>query len=116
MTISTEIKATAEAAGCTFDLALTWIDADGSRWAWTGETDTTGMPLMQTEGHTPERLSQVYWMYGPLIAAPRPVTVAERRAALMAPICTSGDEQGEKATPTPRAFAALLGQLRGRSA
>ncbi|MFJ8863654.1 phiSA1p31-related protein [Streptomyces sp. NPDC102451] len=116
MTTITIPEKLGEVAGFAFDLTLTWIDTYGCRWTWTGETDTVGMPLMQTGDDSPERLSQVYWTYGPLIAAPRPVTGADRRAALTAPTCTAGDEKDEKETPTPRAFAALLGRLRGRSA
>jgi hypothetical protein len=107
------IQRTAEAAGFTFDLGLTWIDANGARWIWTGETDETGMALIQTGEDTPERLSHVYWTFGPLIPAPHPVTYADRYAALTAPSCA---EQDEKPTPTPLTFAGLLGRLRGRSA
>lgn len=109
---TTTIKATAYAAGCEFDLSRMWIDTYGARWTWTGETDETGMALMQTGEDTPERLSHVYWTFGPLIPAPRPVTYADRYAVLTAPSCAGQDE---KPTPTPLTFAGLLGRLRGRS-
>lgn len=110
-TTTVTIKPTATAAGCEFDLSLTWIDTYGARWTWTGETDDTGMALMQTGDDTPQTLNHVYWWSGPLIPAPRPVTVADRHAWLTAPACTEQDE-----TPTPLTFAGMLGRLRGRSA
>lgn len=101
------------AAGFTFDLSRTWIDVYGTRWEWTGTTDSTGQALMRHGGGTPERLSHVYWTFGPLIAAPRPVTVAEQRAVLTAPACTSQAEE-PKPVPTPRTLFGALGRRRGR--
>lgn len=106
------IKRTAVAAGCEFDLSREWIDTYGVRWTWTGETDESGMALMQTGDDTPERLSHVYWTFGPLIPAPRPVTHADRYAALATPSCADPDMPA----PTPLTFAGLLARLRGRSA
>lgn len=101
---------TAEAAGLSFDLSLTWIDVDGSRWIWTGETDHTGMALMQTGKNAPERLSQVYWTYGPLTPALPPVTPADLRDVFN--VCPAQDETW----PTPRTVAVVLQRLRRRSA
>ncbi|MEV3995773.1 phiSA1p31-related protein [Streptomyces halstedii] len=106
----------AVAAGFTFDLTRTWIDTYGSRWTWTGETDSTGMALMKTGDDTPARLSHVYWTYGPLIAAPLPVTAADRYAVLTAPTCTTTGRQDSTPTATPLTFAGILGRIRGRSA
>lgn len=104
------------AAGFEFDLSREWVDVYGARWSWTGESDATGMPMMRTREDAPERLSQVYWTYGPLIPAPRPVTAADRFAALTAPTCITGAKRVKQATATPRTMAGLLGRLRGRSA
>ncbi|MFG3140797.1 phiSA1p31-related protein [Streptomyces sp. NPDC048211] len=112
--MKTIIERTAEAAGFTFDLSLTWIDTYGDRWTWTGDTDESGMAVMQRSEGSPRRLSYVYWTFGPLIPAPHPVTYADRRAALTATSCTAPDEQDEKATPLT--LAGLLGRLRRRSA
>lgn len=95
------------AAGFEFDLSLTWIDSYGARWKWTGKNDSTGMALMQTGDDTPERLSHVYWTYGPLIDEPGPVTAAVQRAVLAAQV---------KPSPTPVTFAAILKRLRGGTA
>ncbi|MER5892360.1 phiSA1p31-related protein [Streptomyces sp. NPDC001876] len=95
------------AAGFEFDLSLTWIDTYGARWTWTGETDSTGMALMQTGDDTPERLSNVYWTYGPLIPVPVKITPAVRRAVLAAQV---------KPAPSPRKFAAFLRRRRDVSA
>lgn len=110
MTTAT-VTPTVQAAGCVFDLARTWTDVYGSRWAWTGETASDGMPLMQRDGDLPERLAHVYMTYGPLIAAPLPPTAAEIRAALTAPSCSP---ESETAMPvvTPRTLARVLGRLR----
>ncbi|MFE0243295.1 phiSA1p31-related protein [[Kitasatospora] papulosa] len=72
------------AGGLAVDLDRPLIAADDSRWTWTGSRDNTGMPLVQTAEGAPVRLSLVYAIRGPLIAAPRPVSAAERHAALTA--------------------------------
>lgn len=113
------VKPTAYAAGFEFDLALTWIDTYGARWTWTGETDETGMALMQTGDDTPQTLSHVYWWFGPLAAAPRPVTHADRLTAVTTPACAAADsDDQEQPKPTPLTFARLANRLRlrGRSA
>lgn len=101
------------------DLDRAQHDVFGHRWTWTGTTDETGMAMMETGDDTDLpaalRLSFVYEMFGPLIPAPRPVTAADRRAALTTPICTSPSQQAAP-VPTPRTVAGLLGRLRGRSA
>ncbi|MEU2181510.1 phiSA1p31-related protein [Streptomyces thermolilacinus] len=114
----------------------TWVDLDqeqidvyGGRWRWTGSLTTDGEPVMRdlTRGlATPLELplSVVYAEYGPLIAAGRPATAAEMRAAIV------GDDQEQpalcaeplmvtaaparRAVPTPSALAQLLTRLRGR--
>ena len=95
--------------GTEFDLSRTWIDVYGARWDWTGLTASDGEPLMQHGADAPMALSLVYWTYGPLIPAPRPVTPAERYAAITA--CPTKAE-----TPTPRTVAVFLKRLRRRSA
>ncbi|MFG2589090.1 phiSA1p31-related protein [Streptomyces sp. NPDC048438] len=101
------------------DLDRAQDDVFGHRWTWTGVMDETGMAMMETGDDTDLpatlRLSFVYEMFGPLIPAPRPVTAADRRAALTRPACTTPSHQAEP-VPTPRTFAGLLGRLRGRSA
>ncbi|MFJ2701847.1 phiSA1p31-related protein [Streptomyces sp. NPDC087428] len=116
--MTTTIPATAEAAGLVFDLSLTWIDAYGCRWTWTGERDITGTALMQTGDDTPQRLSHVYLTSGPLAPAPRPVTKAEALAAIATPVCAAAEARAEEPTPTPLAFARVVARLRlrGRSA
>lgn len=114
MTTAT-VAPTADAVGFTFDLSRTWIDVYGSRWAWTDERDSDGMPLMQRDGDAPERLAHVCMTYGPLIPVPLPPTAAEVRAALTAPACSS-ETEGSVPVVTPRTLARLLGRLRGRPA
>lgn len=104
------IPETPAASGVTVDLDRRQIDAYGRGWTWTNTMDHTGMPLVQTGGDTPERLSHVWLMHGPLFPAPRPVTPAELRAVISA--CPAQDE----AWPTPRTVALTLQRLRRRSA
>lgn len=115
---TTTIATTAEAAGFEFDLSLTWIDVYGCRWTWTGESDTTGMALMQTGDGTPQRLSHVYWTSGPLRPASRLVTHADRLAAVTVPACTVAEAKSQEPKPTPLTFARITNRsrLRGRSA
>lgn len=118
-TTTVTIKPTDYAAGFDFALERDWIDTYGARWTWTGETDSTGMALMQTGDDTPQTLNHVYWWFGPLAPAPRPVTHADRLAAVTPPVCAaaSGDGQ-EQPKPTPLTFARIANRLRlrGRSA
>ncbi|MDX2622484.1 phiSA1p31-related protein, partial [Streptomyces sp. WI03-5b] len=66
------------AGGLAVDLDRPLIAAaDDSRWTWTGTRDHTGMPLVQTSGGAPVRLSLVYALRGPLIASPHPVSAAD---------------------------------------
>ncbi|MGW2591988.1 phiSA1p31-related protein [Streptomyces sp. NPDC001515] len=108
------IPAIVEAAGITYDLSHDLIDVYGCRWTWTGGTDSTGMALMRTGDDPAQRLTYVYWTYGPLIPAPRPITYADRYAALTAPSCAAPAEPAT-AEPTPLTFAGLLARLRGRT-
>ncbi|MFE4691713.1 phiSA1p31-related protein [Streptomyces sp. NPDC056749] len=99
------------AGGMVVDLDRPLTAVDGSRWTWTGTRDTTGMPLVQTTDGTPAaRLSLVYAMRGPLLAAPRTVTAADQKAALTA-FTRPGPHD-----PTPRTVAHLLNRLHRRAA
>ncbi|MFJ3085028.1 phiSA1p31-related protein [Streptomyces sp. NPDC086838] len=100
------------------DLSREQIDVYGTRWSWTGDTDTDGTPFMRTGDDTPQRLSHVHWTAGPLIPAPRPVTRAEALAAIAVPACTAAEAQAGAPSPTPLTFARFANRLRlrGRSA
>lgn len=100
---------TTVAGGLAVDLSRPLIAADGSRWSWAGARDETGMPLVQTSGGAPERLSLVYALRGPLIPAPRAVTAADRHAVLTAPARPGPHD------PTPRTVAQLLSRLNRRA-
>ncbi|MFS0694335.1 phiSA1p31-related protein [Streptomyces nitrosporeus] len=104
------IPPTLEAAGITYDLTRDLIDVYGTRWTWTGTTDTDGTPLVRTGDDPAQRLTHVYWTAGPLIQAPAPVTHADRHAAFTTPVCATVP------SATPRTVAALLGRLRRRAA
>lgn len=105
--------------GNTFDLTRAWIDVIGGWWEWTGLTTDAGEPLMQSGTDTPLPLPEVYWTYGPLSPAPRPITPAVRRAAITAPLVAApaAAEPVSKPTtiPTPSVLAVVLQRLRGRS-
>ncbi|MFC8859293.1 phiSA1p31-related protein [[Kitasatospora] papulosa] len=98
------------AGGLAVDLDRPLIAADDSRWTWTGTRDATGMPLVRNGDSAPVRLSLVYAIRGPLIAAPRPVSAADRHAALTA-FTRPGPHD-----PTPRTVAQLLTRLHRRAA
>ncbi|MER7833515.1 phiSA1p31-related protein [Streptomyces sp. NPDC095602] len=111
------------------DLSQEQIDVYGGRWRWTGSLASNGEPVMRdlTRGLAAPvelPLSVVYAEYGPLIAAGRPATAAEMRAAIV------GDDQEQpahcaeplvvtvaparRAVPTPSGLAQLLTRLRGQ--
>ncbi|WP_228989454.1 phiSA1p31-related protein [Streptomyces sp. DH8] len=96
--------------GVEIDLTRTQIDVYGGRWTWTGTRTETDEPLMQCGDDAPLPLSEVYATYGPLIAAPAPITHADRYAAITA--CPAEPTTA----PTPSSFAALVGRLRRRAA
>jgi hypothetical protein len=71
----------AEFDGTEYDLALTWIDARGCPWKWTGRRNAD-MPLMRSALDEILPLDEVYANWAPLIPAPRRPVAADVRAAL----------------------------------
>ncbi|MFE1731624.1 phiSA1p31-related protein [Streptomyces bacillaris] len=99
--------------GVLIDLTRTQLDVYGGRWDFTGATTPEGEPLMQSGEDKPLPLPEVYAVYGPLIPAARPVTHAERLAAIT--VCPAKTETDTKVAPSPSTFAAILGRLRRRA-